>query len=482
MGVIETVALDLKPLMVQLRNLNLSVPHHDFTKILKLRESHNLSDTLEYIVQLDNLAKFKIDEVFFAWNIEGSIISVHQLEFEKMCAMMKAAELFGEFDVVVLKKALACANEANNINLQKRYLVDNSFTSRYLAYIKGKLNICALDKLIQQSKSFSLTCKIAQQASKYFKIANHLEFTAYYQTLALFYSSKDFESQTKYGMQIKRLEEAILCIKTFWHSTDAFNELYAQIDDKLKSAKRDNDMIYLQLVPTEMDPVECEDVISNKISIDFLPVLDPLFSTVLPFDILEHLKLFQDLKKQQIDPRKYHLNNLLSRSKSILEMNMLEGEDFQIVQKFKSSNLETQLMQMMEQLSVSDVQSTLDKVKSLRASISDALNKRFEPLVSAMSKGEQIATKLDKLDNEKGLISVLIKTKGFNKNLTEAMDKYFKEHWLPVLEGLEEFVVEFEQHVNENEKLIYALKEEMSLNLLKVHQVEEEVEKLWKVN
>eukprot|EP00835_Amoeboradix_gromovi_P000948 NODE_36_length_31474_cov_0.342438.p4 type:complete len:538 gc:universal NODE_36_length_31474_cov_0.342438:15624-14011(-) len=481
MVVIEQEHLNLKPLMTQLQNLNLSVPHHDFTKIVKLRESQNLNDVLEYIVQLDNLSKFKLDDVFFVWKIEGSIISVNQLEFERMCALMKAAELFGEYEVTVLKKALACAMEANKINLRKRYLTSNSFTARFLSYLKGRINVCAIEKLLEQNRSFSLTAKISQQASNYFKSSNHAEFTTYYQALALFYSSKELEAQNKYGMQIRRLEDALSVLKTSWINVDSFNELYQALIEKLNCAKKDNDLIYLQIVPSELALPEPEDIISPNISIDFLPKVDNLFSTVLPHDVLYNLKLFQDLKKEQIDPRKYHLNNLLARTRAILERNLIEGQDYQAYQKFKSVNYEDQLMRMMNQVSVSEVQNTLEKVKSLRDSISRCLDNRFDQLVVYMKKGEEIADKIDDLDNERGLVSILVKCKGFAKNLTDAMDKYFKEQWLPVLEGLEEFVVDFEIHLKDAENETCALQEEISLNLLKAVQVEEEVAELWKV-
>eukprot|EP00834_Sanchytrium_tribonematis_P000174 NODE_4_length_77007_cov_1.156642.p14 type:complete len:493 gc:universal NODE_4_length_77007_cov_1.156642:51876-50398(-) len=473
--------VSFKPLILQLQNLDLSVPHHDFNKILKLRMSDNLPDVLEYLVQLENLAKFKLDELYFTWNIEGSALSVNHIEFERMCTLIKAAELLGEYDVNVLKKALALANEANNINIIKKYQFDNPFTSRFLFYIKGKLHSLALEKLIQQNKSFSLSCKIAQQAAIYFKKSGNTELYAYNQALAYFYSSKDLQSQTKYGLQIKRLEDCITCLKSFWINSQEFTELYNSVEESLKSAKQDNDMIYLQIVPEEIAGIVPEDVISSELNTDFLPQVDPLFSTVLPFDILEHLKLYKDMKKEQIDPRKYHLDNLLQRSKSILELNLLQGSDYQIFQKFKSSNYEDQLQQMMTQLTIKDVQDTLEKVKTLRNQLSDAVNKKFEPLVNIMKKGEEIINKMDAVDNEKGLVSILVKTKATNRNLTDAMDKFFKDNWLPILEGLEEFVVGFEHSVTTAESSICAVKEDIAMNLLKAQQIEEEVDNLWKV-
>ena len=480
MSLIDSQSLSFKPLMIQLQNLNLSVPHHDFNKMVKLRQSAQLCDLLEYFVQLDNLAKFKLDDIFFSWSIEGTILSVNQLEFEKMCVLMKLAVLYGEYDVDVLKKALACAMEANSINIRKLYLGENSFTHRYVAYIKGKLHSFALDKLVSLNKSFSLTSKIAQQASNYFKLAEHKEFTIYNQAMAFYYQAQDAEQQHKFGIQVKRLEDAISCLKSNWFNTPTFNDLFAAVDEKLKSAKRDNDMIYLQIVPSEMDPIEPEDIVTSS-TIDFLPICDPLFSTVLPYDILDHLKLFQDLKKEQIDPRKYHLDNLLSRSKHLLEMNVLDGKDHQLFQKFKASNLEEQLQQMMDKLNPNEVQLTLDKVCALRSTFSTIINKNFDAIVEYMHRGESIAHKLDTLDSEKGLVTILVKSKGFNKNLTDAMEKYYKENWLPVLEGLEEFVATFEQNIIDSETKMGHLQQEIQLSLLQVEQVEEEIEMLYRV-
>ncbi|SCU83355.1 LAME_0C04852g1_1 [Lachancea meyersii CBS 8951] len=194
-------------------------------------------------------------------------------------------------------------------------------------------------KAVRDGMKHSLIARLALQVAEYydssFKYASTSELirsdwqhrfgvkAIYFRAVALYRYSLTCDDNSLSGHKVRSLRDSSALLKQIHSADDTVHALSAKVEEALKVSERDNDLIYLQSVPTSIPNLKAAPMVSTLYFDGLREPLSPdprqahsvLFSDLLPTFVMESSNAFnrrqeQYIQQHVIDPLKA-LNKLV---------------------------------------------------------------------------------------------------------------------------------------------------------------------------
>ncbi|KAI8892342.1 BRO1-like domain-containing protein [Globomyces pollinis-pini] len=343
--------------------------------------SESANSHLIYFAQLQFLeTKFQIDEdhtkLFFTWaNAFGrqEFVSSNNLGFEKASVMFNLGAVYSQLADAAgitnedgIKKAAAYYQQAAGVY---QYIMDslpswgitgtaNTQLSALSNLMLGQAQEAFLLKAVAGKMKEGVLAKLAIQASTFYSVAHEIaketevfeknwlcqmEAKKYHlAAMASLYKSTECELTGKYGERVAWLQESQSSIKSALDKSivkylnlnnleSELKSLSSTIDTALQGANKDNDKIYMEMVPKQSDltPIPPARMV-NPTAVPDLKALSamitkPLFKSLVPLRIHQAASKYSFKKDNLIKSLQDKLNEATSLAQSTLASLRLPG-------------------------------------------------------------------------------------------------------------------------------------------------------------
>lgn len=286
---------------------------------------------------------------------------------------------------------------------------------------------CFWFKAIQDGRKDSLIARLAEQVSEYYEESlrfgrkaqsirsdwcSHLESKVnYFKAVTYFRHGLSLGEKRNFGAQIKSLEIALQYLRK--SDLPSKVDFLVKIEESLKEIQRDNDFIYLQVVPTHVDLVKPAPMVSALPIETFMPNEPiPILKDLLPINIFDACAAYNERQEEYVS--QYVIDPLLSLNKLLYEnmpkfelppnlknisKNELDSYELSLNDlKFNSGNIEVQISeidQILKQESEMDFDSRLkygtrnwDLVPSSK--LNTVFYQKLEKLREYLSQGRKV--------------------------------------------------------------------------------------------
>ncbi|GAV50178.1 hypothetical protein ZYGR_0U00340 [Zygosaccharomyces rouxii] len=473
----------------------------ELNKIAYLRESISdpepsktkLRDLQEYLLCLEEISKkFPNDQIQFTWSNpllqKSDGTSEYSLKFERLNIFYNIGS---QYSILALESNDGSSQALKTMCLYFQYsagcfqyiirhlndceepVFDLNSGHALVNIMLAQAQECFWFKAIQDGHKDSLIAKLAKQVSEYYEeslkfgrksqlIRNdwclHLESKAnYFTAVTYFRNGLSLGGKRNYGAQIKSLEMALEYLRKSDLPSRA--DFSVKIEESLKEIQRDNDFIYLQTVPSYIDPVKPAPMVNASPVEAFIPKdSTPIFKDLLPIGVLDACSAYNERQEEYV--KQYVVNPLLSLNKLLYESlpkfelppnlkniseHELESYELSLNDlKFNSNNIEVQISdidQILRQESETDSNLRLkygtinwDSVPS--ANVNTAYYEKLQKLREYLNQGRKVDEETFSLFRviDKKLITSPIKFPESNSplvkqvgNVTRSREKYAKE-------------------------------------------------------
>lgn len=473
----------------------------ELNKIAYLRESISdtepsktkLRDLQEYLLCLDEICKkFPNDQIQFTWfnpllqRSDGK--SEYSLEFERLNIFYNLGSQYSisaleandgssqalKIMCLYFQYSAGCFQHIiRHLNDCEEPIFDLNGGHALVNIMLAQAQECFWFKAIQDCHKDSLIAKLAKQVSEYYDeslkfgrksqlIRNdwclHLESKVnYFRAVTYFRNGLSLGEKRNFGAQIKSLEMALEYLrKSALPSKAGF---LVKIEDSLKEIQRDNDFIYLQTVPSSIDPVKPAPMVNAPPIEIFIPKGPTLiFKDLLPISVFDACTAYNERQEEYV--KQYVVDPLLSLNKLLYEnlpkfelspnlksVSERDWESFELSLndlKFNGNNIEVQISeidQILKQESETDFNSRLkygtinwNPVPS--ADVNTVYYQKLEKVREYLSQGRKVDEETFSLFRtiDKKLITSPIKLPESNSplvkqvgNVTRLREKYAKD-------------------------------------------------------
>lgn len=357
-----------------------------------------------YLICLQN--KFPDNQIEFTWfqtlSAKSHACPQYSLVFEKMNLL---------YNIGCMYSLLALdANDGSSSSLKKlclyfqysagcfQYILDHLSDTKEPVVDKNTnlalINVmlaqaqeCFWFKSTKDSHKHSLISRLARQVVDYYNDAveysrkselirsnwvQHLESKrCYFQAVVNYRNGLALGEKNRYGAMVKSLSLALENLKKSEMTSKA--DFMKTVEVALKNAQRDNDFIYLQQIPSELDSVKPAPMVKPLPISDFLKTSleqnDCLFRNLLPIAVMESCSAYNERQDE------YVRQNI---TEPLLALNKLLNDDiprFEVPENLKPIS-EEQMAHY--EFILSDQKNKHDRIKSLHSEIESILEEEAE--------------------------------------------------------------------------------------------------------
>lgn len=473
----------------------------ELNKIAHLRESISdaepskakLQDLQDYLLCLEEIGKkFPNDHIQFTWsnpllqNIDGK--SEYSLEFEKLNILYNIGSQYSilaldandgspqalKIMCLYFQYSAGCFQHIiRHLNDSTEPVFDLNSGHALVAIMLAQAQECFWFKAIQDGHKNSLIAKLAERVSECYEESLkfgrkaqlirddwclHLESKFnYFKAVTYFRNGLSLGEKKNFGAQIRSLEIALVYLrKSDLPSKPGF---LTKIEECLQEAQRDNDFIYLQTVPSHLDPIKPASMVTAAPVETFIPKeSNPIFKDLLPISIFDACTAYNERQEEYV--KQYIINPLSSLNKLLYEnlpefelppnLKSIPKEDLESCElslndlDFNGKIIETKISeigQILKRESEADFSSRL-KYGSINwnsepsANINTPYYQKLEKLGEYLSQGKKVDEETFSLFHiiDKKLITSPIKVPESNSplvkevgNITKLREKYTKD-------------------------------------------------------
>ncbi|GCE98867.1 pH-response regulator protein palA/rim20 [Zygosaccharomyces mellis] len=322
---------------------SISDPEHSQTK---------LRDLQEYFLCLNEICK-KIpnDQLRFTWfdpllqKSDGK--TEYSLEFEKLNVLYNIGSCYSILALAsnngspqalkimcfYFQYSAGCFQHIiRHLNGCEEPIFDLNSGHSLINIMLAQAQECFWFKAIQDGHKDSLIARLAEQVSEYYEESLkfgrkaqsirsdwclHLESKVnYFKAVTYFRHGLSLGEKRNFGAQIKSLDIALQYLRKSDLPSKA--DFLGKIEELLKEIQRDNDFIYLQVVPTHIDLVKPAPMVSALPVETFMPN-EPILilKDLLPINVFDACTAYNERQEEYV--RQYVIDPLLSLNKLLYE-------------------------------------------------------------------------------------------------------------------------------------------------------------------
>lgn len=266
--------------------------------------------------------------------------------------------------------------------LKTEAVVDDSTANALTSLMLAQAQECFWFKAVQDKHKDSLVAKLSQQIVDFYAESisdsqkgklirndwtNHLKAKkAYFSAVTYYRMALSFNEKKQFGSMVKALQTALQFVNESTLSSSA--KFKTVIESALKEAQRDNDFIYLQQVPSELQTIHPASMVKPSSIVGLLPSVDDteqLFKDLIPIEVMDYCTAYNERQDKYVEQRV--INPLTSLNKLLKE----SMTTFQIPQELKTIS-DTELKQY--QASLNNLQVNNENIQSELDNITHILN------------------------------------------------------------------------------------------------------------
>lgn len=266
--------------------------------------------------------------------------------------------------------------------LKTEAVVDDSTANALTSLMLAQAQECFWFKAVQDKHKDSLVAKLSQQIVDFYAESisdsqkgklirndwtNHLKAKkAYFSAVTYYRMALSFNEKKQFGSMVKALQTALQFVNESTLSSSG--KFKTVIESALKEAQRDNDFIYLQQVPSELQTIHPASMVKPSSIVGLLPSVDDteqLFKDLIPIEVMDYCTAYNERQDKYVEQRV--INPLTSLNKLLKE----SMTTFQIPQELKTIS-DTELKQY--QASLNNLQVNNENIQSELDNITHILN------------------------------------------------------------------------------------------------------------
>lgn len=366
-----------------------------------------LKDLKLYYTYLSELQrKFPDNEIEFTWfqtlSQKSYSCSQYSLKFEKLNVLYNIGSIFSLLALdanngssVALKKlclyfqySAGCFQYIlNHVSDTKEPVFDENTGYALVNMMLAQAQECFWFKAIQDSHKDSLISRLAQQIVDYYDEAlryskrselirgdwsKHLESKVnYFKAVTYYRNGVALGQKGSYGAMIRSLNFSVLYLNR--SNLPSKQSFMTKVEEALKNAQRDNDFIYLQTVPSDVNLIKPAPMVLAIPITDFLEVQPNsghvLFKDLLPIDVVESCSGYNERQDEYI---RQHIIEPLRALNKLLKDNIPKFEippDVRTIPEEEMAQYD---------LTFSDQKVNIDRIQALIVEIEGILKQEAE--------------------------------------------------------------------------------------------------------
>lgn len=204
--------------------------------------------------------------------------------------------------------------------LKTEAVVDDSTANALTSLMLAQAQECFWFKAVQDKHKDSLVAKLSQQIVDFYAESisdsqkgklirndwtNHLKAKkAYFSAVTYYRMALSFNEKKQFGSMVKALQTALQFVNESTLSSSA--KFKTVIESALKEAQRDNDFIYLQQVPSELQTIHPASMVKPSSIVGLLPSVDDteqLFKDLIPIEVMDYCTAYNERQDKYVEQR-----------------------------------------------------------------------------------------------------------------------------------------------------------------------------------